>query len=42
MCVLDSTLSKYDLRKGDKFVLSWTRVCLGSVSYVIFIGSGGV
>ena len=24
-CVLASTLYKYDLRKGDLFVLSWTR-----------------
>ena len=25
-CVLSSTLYKYDLRKGDLFVLSWARV----------------
>ena len=25
-CVLASTLCKYDLRKGDLFVLSWSRV----------------
>ena len=25
-CVLGSTLCKYDLRKGDLFVLSWARV----------------
>ena len=25
-CVLASTLRKYDLRKGDLFVLSWARV----------------
>ena len=25
-CVLASTLYKYDLRKGDLFVLSWARV----------------
>ena len=25
-CVLVSTLCKYDLRKGDLFVLSWARV----------------
>ena len=25
-CVLASTLSKYTLRKGDLFVLSWARV----------------
>ena len=25
-CVLASTLCKYDLRKGDSFVLSWARV----------------
>ena len=26
ICVLASTLCKYDLRKGDLFVLSWARV----------------
>ena len=25
-CVMASTLCKYDLRKGDLFVLSWARV----------------
>ena len=25
-CILASTLRKYDLRKGDLFVLSWARV----------------
>ena len=25
-CVLVSTLCKYDLKKGDLFVLSWARV----------------
>ena len=25
-CVLVSTLCKYNLRKGDSFVLSWARV----------------
>ena len=25
-CVLASTLCTYDLRKGDLFVMSWTRV----------------
>ena len=25
-CVLVSTLCKYDLRKGDLFVMSWARV----------------
>ena len=25
-CVLSSTLCKYDLKKGDLFVLSWARV----------------
>ena len=25
-CVLASTLCKYDLKKGDLFVLSWARV----------------
>ena len=31
-CDLASTLCKYDLRKGDLFVLSWPRVRRGSVS----------
>ena len=31
-CVLASTLFKYDLRKGDLFVLSWTRVRRVSLS----------
>ena len=26
-CVVVSTLCKYDLRKGDVFVLSWASVC---------------
>ena len=26
VCMLASTLCKYDLRKGDLFVLSWARV----------------
>ena len=30
-CVLASTLCKYDVRKGDLFVLSWARVWRGSV-----------
>ena len=25
-CLLESTMCKYDLRKGDLFVLSWARV----------------
>ena len=29
-CVLASTLCKYDLRKGDLFVVSWARVRRGS------------
>ena len=28
-CDLASTLCKYDLRKGDLFVLSWARVMWG-------------
>ena len=28
-CVLATTLCKYDLRKGDLFVLSWARVRRG-------------
>ena len=37
-------LCKFDLRKGDLFVLSSARVqrvCLGSVSSVVFVGDGG-
>ena len=26
LCVLSSTLCKYDLRKGDLFILSWAMV----------------
>ena len=36
-CVLASTLCKYDLRKGDLFLLSWARVRRvrwGSISMV--------
>ena len=35
-CVLASSLCKYDLRKGDLFVLSWARVrrvMRGSISF---------
>ena len=35
-----STLYTYDLKKGDLFVLSLNRVCIGSVSSVVFIGGG--
>ena len=35
-CVLASTLCKYDLRKGDLFVLSWARV------RQVMRGGGGV
>ena len=31
-CVLASTLCKYDLRKGDFFVLSWARVLFRAAS----------
>ena len=44
-CDLVSTLCKYDLRKGDLFVLSWTRVRRvrqGSLSSVLLMCSGGV
>ena len=43
VCVFALNLCKYDLRKGDLFVLRWARVrrvCLGSVSSVVFIGGG--
>ena len=41
-CVLASTLCKYDLRKGDLFVLSWARVRLGSISSELLMCGGGV
>ena len=43
-CDLASTLCKYDLRKGDLFVLSWTmvrRVRRGSISSSELIMCGG-
>ena len=44
-CDLASTLCKYDLRKGDLFVLSWAmvrRVRRGSLSSELLICGGGV
>ena len=44
-CDLASTLCKYDLRKGDLFVLSWARVRLvrrGSLSSELLMCGGGV
>ena len=44
-CDLVSTLCKYDLRKGDLFVLSWARVLRvrrGSISSELLMCSGGV
>ena len=44
MC-LASTLCKYDLRKGDLFVLSWAmvrRVRRGSLSSELLVYGGGV
>ena len=44
-CVLASTLFKYDLRKGDLFVLSWARVRRarrGSLSSELLMCDGGV
>ena len=44
-CDLASTLCKYDLRKGDLFVLSWARVRRlrrGSISSELLICGGGV
>ena len=44
-CDLVSTLCKYDLRKGDLFVLSWARmhrVRRGSTSSELLMGGGGV
>ena len=43
--VLASTLCKYDLRKGDFFVLSWARVRRvrrGSISSMLLVCVGGV
>ena len=44
-CVLASTLCKYDLRKGDLFVLSWARVRRvrrGSLSSELLVCGGGM
>ena len=44
-CDLASTLCKYDLRKGDLFVLSWVRVRrvrLGIISSELLTCGGGV
>ena len=41
-CVLASSLCKYDLRKGDLFVLSWARVRRGSLSSELLVCGGGV
>ena len=44
-CVLASTLCKYDLRKGDLFVLSWARVRRvrrGRLSSELLMCGGGV
>ena len=43
-CDLSSTLCKYDLRKGDLFVLSWARVRRvrqGSISSELLMCGGG-
>ena len=44
-CDLASTLCKYDLRKGDLFVLSWARVRRvrrGNISSELLICGGDV
>ena len=44
-CALASTLCKYDLRKGDLFVLNWARVRQvrrGSLSSELQVCGGGV
>ena len=44
-CDFASTLCKYDLRKGDLFVLSWARVqrvMRGSISSALIMCGGGV
>ena len=43
-CYWASTLCKYDLRKGDLFVLSWARkrrVMRGSISSALLMCGGG-
>ena len=45
VCVLASTLCKYNLRKGDLFVLSWARmrrVRRGSLSSELLMCGGSV
>ena len=42
VCVLASSLCKYDLRKGDLFVLSWARVRRGSISSELLVCGGDV
>ena len=45
MDVLASTLCRYDLRKGDLFVLSWARVQRvrrGSLSSELLVCGGGL
>ena len=45
VCDLASTLCKYDLRKGDVFVLSWARVrrvIQGSISTELLMCGRGV
>ena len=45
LCDLASTLCKYDLRKGDLFVLRWARVRRvrrGSLSSELLMCGGGV
>ena len=41
-CDLASTLCKYDLRKGDLFVLSWAMMRRGSISSELLVCGGGV
>ena len=44
-CNLGSTLCKYDLRKGDLYVLRWARVRgvrRGSISSELLVCGGGV
>ena len=44
-CDLASTLCKYDLKKGDLFVLSWARmrrVMRGGLSSELLVCGGGV
>ena len=41
-CVLVSTLCKYDVRKGDLFVLNWASIRRGNLSSELLVCGGDV